>query len=198
MGLLADYSRQALAYDSTRAASPSVLEPLRLALAGAPGRELLDVGGGTGNYALALVEEEWKPVVADRSAQMLAHAAAKGLDTVRADATELPFADESFDAAMLVSMLHHVDAPERALAEARRVLRPGRSCWRSCTERGASPSSTQICATARWRRCSATPSCCSTPSAARRRATSSACSATIRRSCAKAWHAWSASCESAM
>jgi SAM-dependent methyltransferase len=56
---------------------------------------------------------------------MLAHAAAKGLDTVRADATELPFADESFDAAILVSMLHHVDAPERALAEARRVLRPG-------------------------------------------------------------------------
>lgn len=63
-------------------------------------------------------------MVVDRSAQMLAHAAAKGLQTVRADATRLPFADESFDAAMLVSMLHHIDAPERALDEARRVLRP--------------------------------------------------------------------------
>ena len=125
MGLLSDYSRQALAYDTTRAASPSVLAPLRLALAGAPGRELADIGGGTGNYALALADEGWKPVVVDRSAQMLAHAAAKGLETVRADATRLPFADESFDAAMLVSMLHHVDAPELALAEARRVLRPG-------------------------------------------------------------------------
>lgn len=125
MGLLSDYSRQALAYDTTRAASPSVLTPLRLALAGAPGRRLADIGGGTGNYALALAEEGWKPVVADRSVSMLDHAAAKGLDTVRADATRLPFADGSFDAAMLVSMLHHVDAPELALAEARRVLRAG-------------------------------------------------------------------------
>jgi ubiquinone/menaquinone biosynthesis C-methylase UbiE len=125
MGLLGDYSRQARAYDSTRTASPSVLAPLRRALAGAPGRELVDIGGGTGNYALALSQEGWRPLVVDRSAQMLARAAAKGLDTVRANATRLPFADASFDAAMLVSMLHHVDTPARALAEAKRVLRPG-------------------------------------------------------------------------
>jgi ubiquinone/menaquinone biosynthesis C-methylase UbiE len=125
MGLLSDYSRQALAYDTTRGASPSVLAPLREALAGAPGRELADVGGGTGNYALALAREGWRPVVVDRSAQMLAHATEKRLTTVCADATSLPFADESFDAVMLVSMLHHVDEPAHVLAEAKRVLRPG-------------------------------------------------------------------------
>jgi ubiquinone/menaquinone biosynthesis C-methylase UbiE len=118
MGLLDDYSNQAQGYDSTRAASPSVLAPLREALAGAPGRALLDVGGGTGNYALALAGHGWQPTVVDRSAQMLAQARAKGLETVRANATRLPFADASFDAAMLVSMLHHVDDPDRALAEA--------------------------------------------------------------------------------
>jgi ubiquinone/menaquinone biosynthesis C-methylase UbiE len=127
MGLLSDYSRQARAYDTTRGASPSVLAPLRRAIAGAPGRELVDIGGGTGNYALALAlaREAWQPVVVDRSAQMLEQAAAKGLETIRASATRLPFADESFDAAMLVSMLHHVDDPAHALAEAKRVLRPG-------------------------------------------------------------------------
>jgi ubiquinone/menaquinone biosynthesis C-methylase UbiE len=125
VGLLSDYSRQALAYDSTRAASPSVLAPLRRALACAPGPELADIGGGTGNYALALASEGWRPVVVDRSAQMLAQAARKGLETVRANAIRLPFADESFDAAMLVSMLHHVDDPTHALDEAKRVLRPG-------------------------------------------------------------------------
>ena len=125
VGLLSDYSRQALAYDTTRGASPSVLAPLRRSLADAPGRELVDIGGGTGNYALSLAGEGWRPVVVDRSSQMLAHAAEKGLETIRADATRLPLADEVFDAAMLVSMLHHLDAPERALAEARRVLRPG-------------------------------------------------------------------------
>ena len=37
MSLLRDYSNQARTYDETRAASPSVLGPLREALAGAPG-----------------------------------------------------------------------------------------------------------------------------------------------------------------
>ncbi len=125
MGLLSDYSRQALAYDSTRGASPSVLAPLRRALSGASGHRLADIGGGTGNYALALAGEGWRPVVVDRSRAMLALAARKGLHTVEGDATGLPFADHSFDAAMLVSMLHHVDTPADALAEAKRVLRPG-------------------------------------------------------------------------
>jgi len=124
-GLLPDYGNQARTYDSTRAASPSVLEPLREALAGAPGPLLLDVGGGTGNYAQALRAEGWQPVVCDRSPDMLARAAEKGLETVECDATSLPFADASFDAVMCVSMLHHVGDRSRALAEQRRVLRPG-------------------------------------------------------------------------
>jgi SAM-dependent methyltransferase len=124
-GLLPDYANQARTYDRTRAASPSVLAPLREALAGAPGTRLLDVGGGTGNYAAALRDDGWKPVVCDRSPDMLARAAAKGLETVEADAQQLPFADASFDAVICVSMLHHVDDRSRALTEQRRVLRPG-------------------------------------------------------------------------
>ena len=83
MSLLRDYSNQARTYDETRAASPSVLEPLREALAGAPGRRLADIGGGTGNYARALRDEGWEPVVIDREPAMLAQAAAKGLETTR-------------------------------------------------------------------------------------------------------------------
>ena len=125
MSLLRDYTRQALTYDETRAASPSVLGPLREALAGAPGRRLADIGGGTGNYSRALRDEGWEPVVIDREPAMLAHAAAKGLETIEGDAQRLPLADASVDAAMLVSMLHHVEDPPAALVEARRVLRPG-------------------------------------------------------------------------
>jgi demethylmenaquinone methyltransferase/2-methoxy-6-polyprenyl-1,4-benzoquinol methylase len=123
--VLSDYSRQAERYDETRAASPSVLRPLREALTGAPGTRLADIGGGTGNYALALKQEGWQPVVIDRSAAMLARASAKGLETVEADAQRLPFGDETFDAAMMISMLHHVEDRGAALAEAKRVLRPG-------------------------------------------------------------------------
>jgi ubiquinone/menaquinone biosynthesis C-methylase UbiE len=124
-GILRDYSRQAETYDATRAASPSVLRPVREALEGAPGRRLVDVGGGTGNYSRALAADGWEPLVVDRSPAMLAHAAAKGLATVEGDAQSLPLPDASTDAVMLVSMLHHVDDPGAALAEARRILRPG-------------------------------------------------------------------------
>jgi SAM-dependent methyltransferase len=85
----------------------------------------LDVGGGTGNYALALREEGWDPLVVDLSASMLARAQAKGLRTLQADATALPLADECMDAAMLVAMLHHVPQWRAAVHEARRVLRRG-------------------------------------------------------------------------
>lgn len=124
MSLLPDYAHQAATYDQTRAASRPVLAALRSVLAGAPGDRLADVGGGTGNYALALEREGWQPVVIDRSPEMLAFAAQKGLATIAAAAEELPVADESFDAAMLVSMLHHVADPSAALCEARRILRP--------------------------------------------------------------------------
>jgi SAM-dependent methyltransferase len=125
VSLLPDYSRQAERYDETRSASPSVLRPLREALAGAPGWRLADIGGGTGNYALALREEGWDPVVVDRSPEMLALAAEKGLETAMADAQALPFDDECFDAATMISMLHHVEDRSAALAEARRILRSG-------------------------------------------------------------------------
>lgn len=125
MSLLPDYSRQAESYDERRAASPSVLRPLREALEGAPGPRLADIGGGTGNYALALQREGFTPVVVDRSPAMLERAKAKGLETVQADAQRLPFADEVFDAVMMVSMLHHVEDHAAALADARRVLRSG-------------------------------------------------------------------------
>ncbi len=61
----------------------------------------------------------------DRSPEMLARAAGKGLETTLADARALPFEAECFDAAMLVSMLHHVDSPTEVLGEARRLLRSG-------------------------------------------------------------------------
>ncbi|HTX31799.1 MAG TPA: class I SAM-dependent methyltransferase [Solirubrobacteraceae bacterium] len=125
MSLLPDYSRQAERYDETRGASPSVLRVMTEALSQAPGRRLADVGGGTGNYAAALRREGWDPIVIDRSEAMLARAVAKGLETVKADAQQLPFPDASFDAVTMVSMLHHVEDRSGALAEARRILRPG-------------------------------------------------------------------------
>jgi SAM-dependent methyltransferase len=44
---------------------------------------------------------------------------------IRANAVQLPLANQSFDAVVLLSMLYHLDDPRLALAEAWRVVRPG-------------------------------------------------------------------------
>ena len=118
-----DYRHQAQTYDTTRAASPSVLGPLARAL-GPPGR-VADVGGGTGNYAAALLDHGFAPAVFDLSPDMLRVAASKGLAAVRADAAALPLPADTLDAVMWVSMLPHVPDWPDALAEGQRVVRPG-------------------------------------------------------------------------
>jgi demethylmenaquinone methyltransferase/2-methoxy-6-polyprenyl-1,4-benzoquinol methylase len=125
MGSRHDYAVQAGGYDETRHASPSIVRPLAAALAGARGLRLLDVGGGTGNYAAALEASGYRATVVDVAPAMLAHARAKGLSTVRGDATALPIGTASVHAVALVSMLHLVSDWRRAIDEARRVLAPG-------------------------------------------------------------------------
>jgi SAM-dependent methyltransferase len=81
---------------------------------------VLDVGCGEGELARHLPPGAWTGV--DSSSAMLASAPEP---TVRADAGELPFDDESFGSVTLLYVLYHLEEPLAALREARRVLRPG-------------------------------------------------------------------------
>jgi SAM-dependent methyltransferase len=82
------------------------------------------VGGGTGNYAMALRAQGWAPLLIDASPQMREVAQGKGLPAVPGEAVSLPFGDATFDAVTMISMLHQVGNWRQALAEARRVLLP--------------------------------------------------------------------------
>lgn len=85
---------------------------------------LLDVGCGTGAHAPAFVDLGWDLVGVDISADMLRIAGERGVEIVQADATELPFDDATFDAA--VSLWTHTDLDDfqAAVGEVARVLRP--------------------------------------------------------------------------
>jgi SAM-dependent methyltransferase len=94
-------------------------------LVGGPGRRVLDLGCRYGALTRAYAAgNDIVGVDVDREA--LAGAAALGIETVWADLDEpLPFPDADFDVVVAGEVLEHVRFPDRLLAEARRVLRPG-------------------------------------------------------------------------
>lgn len=124
------YTRLAPCYDLV--AGPAFRRARRRSLAALPpeaGSVLLD-GVGTG------LDLEWLPrgpryvgldLVPAMLARAIARAGALAFLPVQGDAQALPFADGAFDHAVLHLILAVVPQPERALAEAARVVRRGGS-----------------------------------------------------------------------
>lgn len=89
------------------------------------GSAVLDVGCGTGGGLELMAQRGFKATGIDASLTALDRARACSTATlVAGDAAELPFADCSFEGVRCVRVLQHLEAPERALSEAWRVLRP--------------------------------------------------------------------------
>ena len=101
-----------------------------------PGQRMLDVAGGTGDVArraLPRLAPGGMVAVCDANRRMLEIGRARaiddgilgGIEWLCGDAEALPVADRSFDLYTIAFGLRNVTRIERALAEARRVLRPG-------------------------------------------------------------------------
>src|SRR4051794_31457957 len=127
-----EYDQLAPAYD--RRWSSYIEATLRATLDGLElpeGARVLDLAAGTGELARRLLSRQpgLAVVGADLSPAMLARAFDKLADRawvpVQADAARLPFAARSFDAVLCTSAFHIFPGPGAALAEIRRVLRPG-------------------------------------------------------------------------
>lgn len=131
-----EYERLAARYDRRWAfyVGATVRETLRR-MPGEPGPRLLDVGCGTGAFLHAVRAAhaevrlaELRLAGVDLSPAMLAVARRRlpervALEVAFADA--LPFPDASFDTVVSLSAFHFFRDPRAALAEMRRVLRPG-------------------------------------------------------------------------
>jgi ubiquinone/menaquinone biosynthesis C-methylase UbiE len=110
-------------------------ERLRAVLRPEPGERLLEIGVGTGYYSLELAEwvgPEGTLELFDLQQEFLDHvlrgAAERGLGNLvptQGDATALPYGDASIDAAILTAVLGEIPDRTAALAEIRRVLKPG-------------------------------------------------------------------------
>ncbi|TPK09443.1 class I SAM-dependent methyltransferase [Mesorhizobium sp. B2-5-9] len=108
------------------------LAPSFIGFAGlAPGEKILDVGCGTGSLTFELAKSAELAAIAAIDFSPVFVEAAKRRNTdprieiQQADATALPFADNAFDRALALLVLHFVPEAGKAVAEMRRVTRPG-------------------------------------------------------------------------
>ena len=113
-------------YDSEFATSElgKLARQVALQLLGPGPGKLLDVGCGTGVHTAAFAESGWSVTGVDVSTDQLRLARERGVPVVQADASALPFADGSFDAA--VSLFTHTDIDDfgAVISEVARVVRP--------------------------------------------------------------------------
>lgn len=126
------------AYDALFALTmpePELRRAISDALRPLPAGRLLDLGAGTGSQLVHIARTlpAWRLIGLDGDQNVLARARRKAahagasIEWLEGLADELPFEDRSLDAVVRTMMFHHLDreTKRKALAEIRRVLRPG-------------------------------------------------------------------------
>jgi SAM-dependent methyltransferase len=124
----AGWQRAASAYlDTFGHVTLQAVEPLLDAVHAGPNVRLLDIATGPGYVAAAAARRGASVTGVDFAPAMVQQARRlhPDLDFREGDALHLPFEPATFDAAITSFGLLHFDQPERALAEMRRILRPG-------------------------------------------------------------------------
>ena len=127
------FDRAASFYDATRALPPDISAALTDAIMAELGGadRLLEIGVGTGRISRPLMARGLSVTGFDISPRMMAQLRAQLTpahtppNLLLADATRMPFRDDSFPAMLFVHVLHLIPGWRDAIAEMLRVLAPG-------------------------------------------------------------------------
>jgi len=93
------------------------------------GQWFLDVGGSYGRLASTYAQQYKKPVIMDYSLRTLQKnreiikSKYPNIELIAANAYKMPFRKDSFDGALMVRVLHHIEKPKEYFKEIKRVLR---------------------------------------------------------------------------
>ncbi len=114
-------------HDAFGPLTAQAIEPLLDAVRLKKGMSFLDIASGPGYVAAAAAKRGATVLGVDFSAAMVAHAQQlqRGVEFREGDAESLPCGNGLFDAAAMNFGILHLGQPEKALLEARRVLREG-------------------------------------------------------------------------
>ncbi len=121
------YDQIGRGFDSTRNADSGVVRRLAELVGFDADGLYLDLGCGTGNYALALADRGFRICGVDLSEMMIRKANQKdgAPHWVRGDAQALPFEQRAFSGVICVSAVHHFPALAPVFEEVRRVMADG-------------------------------------------------------------------------
>jgi ubiquinone/menaquinone biosynthesis C-methylase UbiE len=86
--------------------------------------KILELGCGTGLILKEVNKKVSKAIGIDLSQKMLEKAKKRGLEVYHAEASNMPFEDNSFDLVYSYKVLAHIEAIEKTLHEIKRVLKP--------------------------------------------------------------------------
>jgi ubiquinone/menaquinone biosynthesis C-methylase UbiE/DNA-binding transcriptional ArsR family regulator len=97
-----------------------------------PPMVIADLGAGEGTFSQLLARRSKKVIAVDNSEKMVEYGrelaqkhGVKNLEYRKGDIEEVPIRDATVDLAFFSQALHHAQHPERAVAEAARILKPG-------------------------------------------------------------------------
>lgn len=97
-----------------------------------PPLEIADLGAGEGTFSQLLARRAKHVIAVDNSQKMVEYGAdlarkhgVQNLEYRQGDLEAVPIADASVDLAFFSQALHHAQHPDRAVAEAYRILKPG-------------------------------------------------------------------------
>lgn len=129
------FASHAELWDSLRSlhvAESEVEQAVREILGHAPLGTLVDIGTGTGRIIELLADSATHAIGIDRSPEMLRVARGKltaspaeGWELRQGDIMALPLEDAAGDTVVLHQVLHYLPAPEPAIAEVARLVKPG-------------------------------------------------------------------------
>ena len=91
-------------------------------------RHIVEIGAGTGHWTSFFADQGFCITATDVSDKMIEVALAKKISNtvfMQADATNLPFPDNSVDAIVAVTSIEFVSDRDKAIEEIKRVLKPG-------------------------------------------------------------------------
>lgn len=133
---VAEYDFEASSYDKSRFYNQlgKHLDYMHKRIIGSflyPSNKLvLDVGVGTGRFAIWLVDQGFEIIGIDLSREMLKKAKRKAqilhkdLELVLADASFLPFRTELFDSCICVNVINHISGVSKFLKNVREIIKP--------------------------------------------------------------------------